>query len=89
MLVCDKPHAAHKGLFRCALIIPFNRVFKEHEQDKRLKQKLIDELPGILNLALEAMGNGAYLNAAENFSLDSVCNSFFDQLTKISNRNCD
>jgi putative DNA primase/helicase len=44
------------ALFRRALIIPFNRVFAEHEQDKRLKEKLVAELPGILNLALEAMG---------------------------------
>ena len=40
------------ALFRRALIITFNRVFTESEQDKNLKGKLKEELPGILNLAL-------------------------------------
>ena len=40
------------ALFRRAVIIPFNRVFLESEQDKNLKGKLKAELPGILNLAL-------------------------------------
>lgn len=44
------------AFFRRALIVIFNRVFAEHEQDKLLKQKLLMELPGILNLALEAFG---------------------------------
>ena len=43
------------ALFRRALIIPFNRVFQEFEQDKKLKSKLVRELPGILNYALEAV----------------------------------
>ena len=44
------------ALFRRALIITFNWVFQEHEQDKTLKEKLTAELPGILNLALAAIG---------------------------------
>ena len=44
------------ALFRRALIITFNWVFQEHEQDKTLKEKLTAELPGILNLALTAIG---------------------------------
>jgi len=43
------------ALLRRAIILPFNRVFKEHEQDRHLKDALIDELPGILNLALKAL----------------------------------
>ena len=43
------------ALFRRAIIIPFNRTFAEDEQDKHLKSKLKEELPGILNLALEAL----------------------------------
>ena len=43
------------ALFRRAVIIPFNRIFLEHEQDRDLKNKLKAELPGILNLALEGM----------------------------------
>ena len=44
------------GTFRRAIIIPFERVFEEHEQDVRLDEKLRAELSGILNLALEAFG---------------------------------
>ncbi|MFZ2920776.1 MAG: phage/plasmid primase, P4 family [Desulfosalsimonadaceae bacterium] len=44
-----------EALFRRAIIIPFNRVFSEKEQDKNLTSKLKTELPGILNLALEAI----------------------------------
>jgi len=43
------------ALFRRAIILTFNRKFEEHEQDKYLKEKLKAELPGILNLALNAM----------------------------------
>jgi len=48
------------ALFRRALIITFNRVFTEKEQDKLLKEKLKAELSGILNLALKAIG-GVFL----------------------------
>lgn len=44
-----------EALFRRAIILTFNRTFHEAEQDKKLKDKLRAELPGILNLALEAM----------------------------------
>lgn len=40
------------GLYRRAVIVPCNRQFAEHEQDEGLADKLIAELPGILNLAL-------------------------------------
>jgi putative DNA primase/helicase len=42
------------ALFRRATILTFNRVFSEAEQDPLLKDKLVTELPGILNLALNA-----------------------------------
>lgn len=44
-----------EALFRRAIILTFNRTFTEAEQDKKLKEKLRAELPGILNLALAAM----------------------------------
>ena len=43
-----------EALFRRALIVTFNRVFSKSEQDPHLKQKLMGELPGILNLCLDA-----------------------------------
>jgi len=44
------------ALFRRALIIQFNNVFKPElgNCDPMLKSKLVDELPGILNMALNA-----------------------------------
>jgi P4 family phage/plasmid primase-like protien len=42
------------ALFRRALIVEFNRIFSEDEQDKHLKKKLAAELPGIMLLALAA-----------------------------------
>ncbi|RZB38011.1 MAG: putative DNA primase/helicase [Desulfobacteraceae bacterium Eth-SRB2] len=44
-----------EALFRRAIIIPFNRVFAEKEQDKHLIDKLKKELPGILNMALSGL----------------------------------
>ncbi|GKT10538.1 phage/plasmid primase, P4 family [Desulforhabdus sp. TSK] len=44
------------ALFRRAIIITFNGKFSEPEQDRHLKSKLKLELPGILNLALQAIG---------------------------------
>jgi putative DNA primase/helicase len=43
------------ALFRRAIILTFNRTFSEEEQDKHLKEKLAAGLPGILNMALEAL----------------------------------
>ena len=43
-----------EALFRRATILLFNRKFAEHEQDPSLKTKLLTELPGILNLSLDA-----------------------------------
>jgi len=47
------------ALFRRALVISFNNTFKPEfgNCDPKLKDKLIDELPGILNLALDAYAN--------------------------------
>jgi len=43
------------ALFRRAKILPFNRVFQGEECDPNLKEKLLGELPGILNFALEGL----------------------------------
>lgn len=45
------------ALFRRALVIPFNRIFKAGvDADPHLKTKLTEELPGIMNLTLQAFG---------------------------------
>jgi putative DNA primase/helicase len=60
------------ALFRRALIIEFNNVFKPElgNCDPLLKEKLVDELPGILNLALNA-----YADALERkeFTMPASC----------------
>ena len=42
------------ALFRRAVILPFNHTFNIKEQDPNLKEKLLGELSGILNMALNA-----------------------------------
>jgi putative DNA primase/helicase len=44
-----------EALFRRAILVPFNRVFAEHEQDRHLVDALKGEASGILNLALAAL----------------------------------
>jgi putative DNA primase/helicase len=43
------------ALFRRALIIEYNRVFSEGEQDRQLIDKLQAETSGILNMALKLL----------------------------------
>lgn len=43
------------AIWRRILVLPFNRIFTEPEQDKELIQKLLAELPGILNWCLEGL----------------------------------
>ena len=40
------------GIWRRMRLIPFDRIFSIDQQDRNLKHKLINELPGILNWAL-------------------------------------
>lgn len=41
------------GFYRKMLILPFRRVFQQHEMDKHLRGKLLQELEGILCWALQ------------------------------------
>lgn len=45
------------GFARRAIILQFNRQFKEHERDVRREEKLLTELPGILNWAITGLQN--------------------------------
>lgn len=47
--VTDTSH----GFYRKMLILPFQRVFQQHEMDKHLREKLLLELEGILCWALQ------------------------------------
>lgn len=43
------------ALFRRACVITFNNKFEGSKRDPLLKEKLVDELPGVLRLALEGL----------------------------------
>lgn len=61
------------ALFRRALVVEFNQVFKPElgNCDPMLKDKLMDELPGILSLSL-----GAYSKALEKgFTMPASCDA--------------
>jgi putative DNA primase/helicase len=47
-----KVNGRDHGIFRRFQIVPFNRTFQSHEQDKALPDKLEAELSGILNWAI-------------------------------------
>ena len=46
-----------EGFFRRAIVLRLNRQFKESEQDKQREQKLLVELPGILNWSVTGLQN--------------------------------
>lgn len=83
VLVCNhKPivDGNDPALWRRLRLVPFERIVPDAEQDKTLRERLLAELPGILNWAiagcLEWQRNGlreprAVLNAAEEYRKDS------------------
>ena len=58
------------GIFRRARVLPFNVTFEGKLKDTRLKEKLIKESPGILNLALQA-----YATAVSNGEISDPTSS--------------
>ena len=63
----DKPDIkdTSDGFWRRLRLIPFHRQFAEHEKDTRLADRLLEELPGILNWALDGLRR---LRAAGRFT---------------------
>lgn len=43
------------GIWRRIVVIPFDQTFEESQQDDQLENKLLQELPGILNWAIEGL----------------------------------
>lgn len=43
------------GFYRRLLLVPFNRVFEGEEQDRQLRQKLVEEVDGIFQWALRGL----------------------------------
>ena len=66
----DKPDIrdTSDGFWRRLRLVPFYRQFCEHERDTQLAERLLGELPGILNWALEGLrrlrSNGRFTDAA-------------------------
>jgi len=55
MAANELPHNTDttKGMFRKILIVPFNATFEGKKIDRKIRQKLKDELPGIFNWAID------------------------------------
>lgn len=67
------------ALFRRVIVIQFNRIFDSHERDVKLAAKLRKELPGILNLVLEALAGVIERN---DFTHASSCESAKEEWRK-------
>lgn len=66
----DKPNVkdTSDGFWRRLRLVPFYRQFAEHERDTQLAERLLSELSGILNWALDGLrrlrANGRFTDAA-------------------------
>lgn len=69
------------GYYRKILIVPFNRIFKEEEMDKNLKEKVLEELSGVLNWAIEGakrlMNNDYKFTECE--AIEKVTNAYKEE----------
>ncbi len=70
------------GFYRRLILIPFDRVFTEREQDKELKVKLSKELDGILQFALKGLKR---LAENKEFTYSQKCNRLLNQYKLDSN----
>ncbi|MFT5005966.1 MAG: putative DNA primase/helicase, partial [Paracoccaceae bacterium] len=80
-----------EALFRRATILQFNRTFTLHEQDPKLKEKILTELPGILNTTLEAYANALTDGFTQPQSSDDAKKEWrleADQVAQFVDDNC-
>jgi len=81
------------GLFRRAIVIPFNRIFTVDEQDINLKDKFIAELPGILNIALDGLAllfdDGKFIHVKEVEEAKEAWRTENDQVTQFVEDCCE
>jgi putative DNA primase/helicase len=80
------------ALFRRAIILKFNHVFQEHEQDRHLVDKLKEERSGILNLALAGIGGvlirGEFTKAASSKEASEEWRYETDQVALFAQERC-
>lgn len=73
------------GFTRKLMIIPFTKIFKPDEQDKDLKEKLFQELNGILNWALEGLirlkSNNYVFSSCEK--IDEAMSSYIQEINPV------
>ncbi len=74
----DKTNAFYRRL----LIVEFNRVFKEDQQDKQLRNKLMAELPGIFNWAIKGLKS---LQNRGFFVIDEYMKRHIDNIKESNN----
>lgn len=81
-----------QALFRRAIIIQFNRTFSDSEQDKTLKDVLLKELSGILNIALTSMGrvfkNNTFTTPASSEAVKAKWRLEADQVAQFADEKC-
>jgi putative DNA primase/helicase len=71
-----------KGMLSRPIIIPFKRVISDSKQDRNIKDKLMRELPGIFNFALEGWNR---LEAQNGFTQSDASEA---ALEKIKDESC-
>lgn len=86
------------GMLRRFIIMPFNARFEGKRKDKNLRDKLYNELPGILNLVVEAyyrfrthgFTDVARVNqAVEDYKNEHTLNEFFDENIELTYKDTD
>lgn len=71
-----------EGFFRRWLLVPFNVTIGREERDIHLKEKLLKELPGILNWVLRGL---ARLIANRDFTESPMCEAALEDCKRSSN----
>ncbi len=98
LFMCTNHKPRIKGtdyaIWRRVKLIPFTVQIPENEQDKRLKEKLLQELPGILNWALEGCATRqqdglhfpkAVIEATKEYRIDSdIFGTFLSEKCEIN-----
>jgi putative DNA primase/helicase len=70
------------GIWRRMILLPFQVVIPAHERDRKLAEKLKEELPGILNWSLEGLRR---LRAQEHFTEPKICKERLQEYRTESN----
>lgn len=76
--ITDHSSAFYKRL----VLIPCDRIFTEREQNRKLKNQLLEELPGILNWSLDGLER---LNERGYFQENDFMNEAIEELREDSN----